>query len=227
MAGTITALVAQERNKERVNVYLDGDFAFGLALIEALHLKKGQHLSDEEIARLKALDEIEVMRERALHFLSFRPRSSGELRAHLRQKDASEAAIEAVLERLQNAGLIDDAEFARYWAQNREQFKPRGARALAQELRQKGVDDELIAEATSQLDEAESAYRAAKSRVARLANLDKQLFRKRLGDFLLRRGFDYNTIRSVVDRLWEEQQENIDDAETAHHPDFDQEDTDT
>ena len=68
MAGTITALVAQRKNKDRVNVYLDGEFAFGLALIEALKLKRGQVLSDADIERLRGADDIEKAHEKALRF---------------------------------------------------------------------------------------------------------------------------------------------------------------
>lgn len=205
MAGTITALVAQKRNKERVNVYLDGEFAFGLALIEALKLHKGQQLSDDDIARLKALDEIEVARDRALNFLSYRPRSSEEVRRNLRKKEFAEQTIETVIERLTGAGLLDDAAFARYWVDNRERFEPRSRRALRYELSRKGVPDAAIQAALDDLDEGDAAYRAASARLRRYARADEETFRKRLGDFLARRGFGYGIVRDVLDRLWQEQ----------------------
>ena len=58
MAGTITALEIQKHNQERVNVYLDGEFAFGLTVLEAARLKKGQALSDNEISALRAKDSV-------------------------------------------------------------------------------------------------------------------------------------------------------------------------
>jgi regulatory protein len=205
MAGTITALVAQKRNKERVNVYLDGEFAFGLALIEALKLHKGQQLSDDDIARLKVLDEIEVAHDRALNFLSYRPRSSEEVRRNLREKEFAEQTIETVIERLTGADLLDDAAFARYWVDNRERFQPRSRRALRYELSQKGVPDAAIQAALDDLDEEDAAYRAASARLRRYARADEETFRKRLGDFLARRGFGYGIVRDVLDRLWREQ----------------------
>jgi regulatory protein len=205
MAGTITALVAQKRNKERVNVYLDGEFAFGLAMVEALKLRKGQSLTDEDITRLKALDEIEVAHERALNFLSYRPRSSEEVRRNLREKQFAEQTIETVIERLERAGLVDDEAFARFWVDNRERFGPRSRRALRYELRQKGVPDTAIQAALADLDEEEAAYRAASARLRRYARADEETFRKRLGDFLARRGFGYGIVRDVLDRLWQEQ----------------------
>ena len=204
MGGTITALVAQKRNKERVNVYIDGEFAFGLALIEAAKLRKGQHLSDEEIERLKALDEVERAHERALHFLSYRPRSSEEVRRRLREKGFSDEAVEAVIERLERVGLLNDEAFARFWVENRENFSPRSMRALRYELRQKGVPEPVIESALAEMDEEDAAYRAAKARLRRYQDADERTFRKRLGDYLLRRGFSYSVVRDVLDRLWVE-----------------------
>jgi regulatory protein len=202
MAGTITALVVQQRNKQRINVYLDGEFAFGLTALEALKLHKGQRLSDEDIARLRGLDAIEVAHERALDFLAYRPRSIAEVRQHLRGKDFSPEAIETAITRLERAGLLDDEAFARYWVENRQQFKPLGARALRYELRQKGVADPVIAEALADLSDDQAAYQAAQARAQRYADADEQTFRKRLGDFLTRRGFGYRVVRDTLDRLW-------------------------
>lgn len=206
MGGTITALVAQKRNKERVNVYLDGEFAFGLAMIEALKLKKGQHLSDEEIDRLKALDEIEVAHERALNYLEYRPRSVEEVRRSLRKskRGFSEAAIEAVIERLERAGLLDDAAFARFWVENRERFKPRSRHALRYELRQRGVADRVMDPILDGVDEADAAYRAGMDKARRYVRDEEERFRKRLSDYLSRRGFSYSIVRDAVDRIWSE-----------------------
>lgn len=213
MAGTITSLVAQERNKERVSVYIDGEFAFGLAMIEALKLHKGQQLSETEIARLQALDEIEVAHEAALNFLSYRPRSTHEVRCRLEERKFSQQSIEKVLERLQSARLLDDEAFSSYWIENREQFGPRSIRALRQELRQKGVPDSIIAAALDGLDEEDAAYRAASHQARRLAGLERQAFRKKVGDFLTRRGFSYAVSRDVTNRLWAEHHEQCDDTE--------------
>jgi regulatory protein len=204
MAGKITALIVQKRNKDRVNVHLDGKFAFGLAAIEAIKLHKGQVLSDDEIERLRALDEAERTHERALNLLSYRPRSTEEVRRRLQAAGFSGHAIEITIERLSRSGLLDDLAFAQYWVDNREQFKPRGARALRQELWQKGVPDAVITEVLDELDEEELAYRVGRKRLQRLRNLEETARRKRLGDFLLRRGFSYEIVRDVIDRLWGE-----------------------
>jgi regulatory protein len=142
--------------------------------------------------------------ETALRFLAQRPRSEREIRRRLAQ--AEPPVIDAVVERLQAVGLIDDVAFAQYWLDQRQSFRPRGPRVLRSELRQHGVADELAAAVANQLTETaeEDAYRAAQRHAARWASLDERTFRARLGQFLARRGFDWDTISPVVDRLWAE-----------------------
>lgn len=203
MAGTITALRLQKRNKDRVNVYLDGRFAFGLAAIAAANLRVGQTLSDEEIARLQEKDDVERAYEHALNFLSYRPRSEAEVRRNLREKSTEDEVTEAVIERLTRAGLLDDHEFARYWIENRREFSPRGVRALRYELRQKGVPDSVIAEALAGLDDEASARQAAESAARRLAHLEPADFCRRLEAYLMRRGFSYAVIEPLVKEMVE------------------------
>jgi regulatory protein len=218
MVGTITALKVQKRNPRRVNVYLDGHYAFGLAAIEAARLRRGQVLSNEDIEGLKERDSFEKAHDRALRFLSYRPRSEAEVRRYLQGKAASPAVEEEVIERLTRAKLLDDLAFARYWVENRESFRPRGLRMLRYELRQKGLSDETIAQALADLDEEEDAYRAALRRGRKLTHLDQISFRKKLGAHLLRRGFPYEVVNLAVERTWQElkaEGENIDESEDA------------
>ncbi|MBO9370484.1 MAG: RecX family transcriptional regulator [Chloroflexi bacterium] len=203
MGGRITALRVQRRNRNRVNVYLDGRFAFGLAAIEAARLQVGQVLSDEDIARLRQRDTAERAAGRALDLLSYRPRSEAEIRERLTERYDPETAGE-VLERLRRSGLVDDREFARYWVQNRLEHNPRGAVALRQELYQKGVDESAIEEALAEYDEEEAATRAAETARRKLRGLPPDVFRRRLTDYLLRRGFSYGVVRAVVQQALEE-----------------------
>jgi regulatory protein len=204
MAGIITALTVQVRNKKRVNVYIDGEFAFGLAAIEAVRLNKGQYLSEDQIALLRGQDEIEVVHEAALDILSYRPRSAAEMKSKLTKRGFSQSTIEVVIDRLKKADLLDDKAFALYWIENRQQFGPRSVRALRYELRKKGVSDTIISSVVTGLDEEEAAYQAATDHTRCRTDKDKKIFSKRLGDFLIRRGFGYGTVRRVVDRLWQE-----------------------
>lgn len=201
-SGQITALEVQKRNRQRVNVYLDGHFAFGLAAIEAIRLKVGQRLSVAEVARLREKDQAEVAYERTLNFLSYRPRSVNEVRRYLNEKQFDEAAIDQVIARLGRADLLNDEAFARYWLENRNSFKPRGSRALRYELRQKKVADAIIDDLLADYDEDDAAYRAALPRAQKLAQRrDVQVFRSKLLAFLKRRGFSFEVARDTVDRL--------------------------
>ncbi|MCW5853256.1 MAG: RecX family transcriptional regulator [Anaerolineae bacterium] len=204
MAGTITRLEVQKRNKERVNVYLDDQFAFGLALLLAAPLRKGQRLTDADIAELRRQDGVEKAYERTLNYLSFRPRSEREIRQYLRGKEVAQDVIEHIVERLRKVGLINDEAFAEAWVRSRQATKPRGARALRQELRQKGIDTTLVESAVADVDEPSQALEVGRVRAARLADLPAEEFRKKLGDFLLRRGFEYGVVRDVVRQLWQE-----------------------
>mgnify|MGYP000194439395 CR=1 FL=1 len=199
--GTITALRFQKHNQNRVSVYIDGQFAFGLAAIEAARLRVGQELSDEDVARLKERDEVERSHERALNFLSYRPRSTTEVRRNLRRKNVADEIIEEVIERLERAGLLDDVEFARYWVENRMQFKPRGVRALRHELRQRGVSDAVIAEVLQDFDEEAAARKAAQAGARRLAHLEPAEFRRKLGGYLTRRGFSYAVTGPLIEEM--------------------------
>lgn len=222
MAGYITALEAQKKNRERVNVFIDGRFAFGLALIDAARLRVGQYLSDDDIAALQAADEQTRAYEFALDFLAYRPRSQAEVVRRLRDKGFLEPTIECVLHRLSQAGLIDDVAFARYWIENREQFKPRGTRALRYELREKGIADEVIDELLEEVNPSDSAYRAIVPRLSRWRRLDPATFRRKLAAFLQQRGFSYEVIAEVWERLQAEGEINLTEDEREDQEVWDQ-----
>ena len=201
MAGRITAIRVQKRNPNRANVYIDDEFAFGLELVEAAKLSRGQCLSDQDIAALKTVDEVGRAYESAMRFLAYRPRSRSEVVQRLRKKDFPEPAIEAALERLARVGLLDDRAFAEYWISNRGQFKPRGRYALRHELRQKGVASGIIDGLLEALDETENAYRAAIQRLSTWERLDSEAAQRKLSAYLQRRGFGYDVIQEVWKRI--------------------------
>lgn len=206
MAGTITALRIQKGNSQRVNVYLDGHFALALPILAAAALHRGQLLSDEDIACLKALDDEAKAYDRAVQFLAHRPRSIAETQRYLRRRGAPDPMIDRVIQRLVAAGYLDDELFAQFWVEDRERFRPRGPAALRYELRQKGLPEPIIQNALQGLDSEDSAYRAAVARAQRLAGLDRLTFRQKLGSYLLRRGFGHDVVWPVVERTWQELQ---------------------
>ena len=205
---TITALSRQKKNPRRVNVHLDGRFALGLDGVLAAELRVGQSLTEEDLGRLRDRDTVERARARALDFLARRPRSEAEVRQRLGKKDFAPAVVDEVLARLRELNLVDDEAFACFWVENRTSFRPRGARGLRYELRQKGVAAEVINRVLdgATLDENALAYQVARPRAERLlvAPIPRREFRRKLGAFLHRRGFDYETAQETVARLWRE-----------------------
>jgi len=207
MMQRITALEPQQRNPQRVNLYLDGEFACGLSRILAAWLQVGQELSPEKLASLQTDDEREVVYQKALHFLSFRPRSSREVQDNLQRRGIAAELVEETIARLQADKLLDDQAFSRAWVENRNTFRPRSKSALRMELRRKGISDELIQSTLDeQVDEEALALEAARKQARRYAGLEWPDFRRKLGEFLARRGFSYTILAPVVSQVWEENQ---------------------
>lgn len=203
----ITALTVQKRNPDRVNVYLDGDFAFGLSRIVAAWLELDRSLSQQEIDELIQKDTSEVAFQKAIRLLDYRPRTGQEIREKLQQKGFEPGQIEQVVERLTSSHLIQDDKFAAAWVESRNQFRPSSQRVMRYELRRKGIDEETIEGALQgSVEDLELAQRAAQKMVRRLTNLEWQEFRKKLSAFLARRGFSYETVAQVVKTAWDELQ---------------------
>lgn len=211
MDGVITAIEPQRhRGGRRWNVFIDGRYAFSLEPDLAGQLCVGQVLDERVGSELLGKDEQARGFEAALAFLAVRPRSEREVRDRLQRKSVPPTVVEQVLVRLRDQKLLDDREFARYWIEQRQTHRPRGTRLLRQELMSKGIDVDSMRVALEQSQAAEepseSAYRAARRRAQTLGILDERAFQQRLGQFLLRRGFDYETASSVCRRLWRELQ---------------------
>jgi regulatory protein len=209
--GTVTGLEVQKRNKKRVRVFLDGEYAFSLSLDDAARLRKGQILSEAEINALRDQDAITRATDAAARFLGLRPRSVQEVRQNLARKDLPPPVIDQAIERLTMLGYLDDRSFAAFWVADRGQFKPLSPRALRYELRRKGIADTIIDEVLADLDAEDAAYRAASSQLRRMRGLDRRTFREKIGVFLGRRGFSYamsrDTVRRLIETLEEEDPE--------------------
>ena len=207
MTATITALEAQKRNTERISVYLDGEFAFGLPSSEAARLRVGQTLSADEIAALRQVDAVSRATDRAVRLLARRPYSTTEIRRNLASHEVAPSVIEDVIRKLERLEYIDDLAFARYWIENRERFKPRSPRALRYELQQKGIATDLIETALADLDPHASARRAAEGKLRSLRGQTRDTFRAKLSAFLARRGFGFDEVRQVIDQISAELEE--------------------
>lgn len=210
-AGKITALRAQAKDSQRVNVFVDGEFALGISLttITKTGLHVGKQLGAEEFAKLEQTESGDKAYLAALRFLEARPRSIAEVRARLGRKDFAPEAIDAAIARLTELELLDDAAFARYWVENRVAYRPRGAGALRDELRRKGIDADVTAEVLNDNvlagDESASAWGLARGALHKYASSqDRNAFTRRMGSYLQRRGYTFEVIRPIVDQLWAE-----------------------
>jgi regulatory protein len=200
----ITAIEAQKNNPKRVNIYLDGEFALGLDRFVAAWLTIGQSLDEEKITRLQVEDSQEKAYRQALLFLGIRARSEMEVRRKLEKHEIPAILIDQTIARLREERLLNDGQFAQTWVANRSEFRPRSRRVLTAELRQKGLADADIKSATEKVNEESLAFTAAQKRLRRLDGLEWSEFRKKLSEFLARRGFEYDVITLTVTRLWAE-----------------------
>lgn len=212
--GKITAIAAQAHDSQRVNIFVDGEFAIGISLAtlarEGLFI--GQELDEGGWARLEAAAHAEKAMLAAARLLEARPRSAAEIRQRLRRKEFAPDAVEGAVERLTDLGLLDDAAFSRYWVESRQSFRPRGRLALRDELRRKGVARDTIEQALADAEaeappdaEAARAEQVARAALRRYADSpDRMTFQRRLGGLLQRRGFALDVIRPILDILWRE-----------------------
>jgi regulatory protein len=208
MKKTITEISAQKRNRRRVNISLDGSYAFSLDRMTAAWLQVGRELSDGEIEQIQMRDEVEVSFNQALNLLSHRSRSVAEMTRYLEGKGYAPGTLKAVLARLEEEGLLNDDRFAREWIENRNTFRPRSQSQLKAELRFKGLAESSIDSALEEsgVDDAALAMTAARKQAHRYLSSNYDIYRKRLGNALLRRGFSYATVNDTLRTLWDEMQ---------------------
>ena len=212
----ITALEPQVTNPERINVFVDGRFLLGVnaSVVFQMGLEPEQELEPVQLEELQSEAGLQQAVDRAYNYLSYRPRSREEVRRYLRRKETPPETIEAALARLDRLDLINDHSFASFWVESREQFSPRGARALKNELRMKGVEREVVEEMIDDEKDEERALRAGRKKalsLVRIPGMDFATFRARLGSFLQRRGFGYEVSTRTIRALWKELKE--DDGE--------------
>jgi regulatory protein len=142
----------------------------------------------------------------AYHYLSYRPRSEGEIRQWLRKRGFPSELAERTIVKLREQNLSDDLAFAQFWRDNRLSFRPKSKRLIKKELRGKKIAAEIIEQVTSEIDDQEIAYKLGFSRLPVLAGLDYPNFYRRLSSYLAYRGFNYDVIRDTAVRLWREKE---------------------
>lgn len=205
-SSSITAIEPQVKRPDRVSVFVNGEFALGMHLevAAAAGLRVGQTVNVQKLQELARAEELRRVRDSALHFLGYRARSRLEVRRRLTQKGYEPELIDETLQALARSGLIDDAEFSRSWVRARTGGRPMGPNRIAAELRQKGVERELIEEALEPVDpetELGLALAAGRRKVEQLRQEDPRTARQKLGAALMRRGFSWDICSKALDIL--------------------------
>jgi regulatory protein len=205
----ITKLKAQ-KTRRRLNIYLDGKYITSLDLLTAtkLGLRVGMTISQAKLEGLISAHQFEKLYERSLRFISYRPRSEKEVRTYLKRKWRAETTeiqlqknIEKIIVKLKRRKLINDKEFTQWWINQRQEFRPKGKRLLKLELKQKGINSNLIEEALEKLNDFEAALSIASKKFNSLKRVQSDKAHKKLVSFLQRRGFNWEIIKRVVDEL--------------------------
>jgi regulatory protein len=203
----ITKIIEQKRRPNRRNVYLDGSFAFGCSVnvVARFRLRVGMQLTDQQVQEIQRGQVRQECFDAAMHLLASRLHSRAELHKKLMRKEFGPAIVEDVLEDLTRLGYIDDERFAKTKALSASQHKRHGPRRAMAELLKAGVKGDVAQRALADVYErgntTENARLLAQKQGPRLRKLDPVVARRRLVGMLQRRGFDYETIKPIVDQI--------------------------
>lgn len=201
---TITK-VKPQKNKKRVNIYLDGKFGFGLDLESFMKfgLKVEQELTEEKVKEIVKESEFKKTYDKLVKYATLRPRSKKEIKDWLRRKKVHESIHKELFNRLKSLDLIDDEAFSKWWIEQRTNFKPKGKLALSAELRKKGVDRKIVERALSEveIDEEALAKETLEKKKYKWEKLPKFEKKKKMNDFLARRGFSWDAIKKALKDL--------------------------
>jgi regulatory protein len=206
MSKKITQILVQQKRGNRCSIFLDEEFGFGLHqdVVFQFGLKKGDSLTENQIEEILYSEEKKKAKERALNFLSYRDRSEKEMRTKLNQVGFEDNIIDVVIEDLKRIKLINDEKFALTFARNKLITRPMGEFLIKQELFQKGISKDLIAQTVEEIYEKKEqlsiALELAYKRKKIVTNLDELKAKKRVSDFLLRRGFSWEIVSQVIEQ---------------------------
>lgn len=197
----ITSIKAQ-KNQKRVNIFLDGEFSFGLDLenFMKLGLKVGKELSQEEINEIIKKGELQKSFDKTLRFVMTRPRSLKEVKDYFKRKEIDNSLHQNILEKLIKLELLDDQKFAKWWVEQRQSFSPKAKRILNYELRMKGIKQNIINEILddSEIDELKIAKDLITKKIYKWQKYDEKLRKQKITQYLAGKGFDWNIINDVL-----------------------------
>ncbi len=190
----ITSIKQQKGKKDRVNVYLDNKFGFGIDLdnFVLLNLRIEQELTNEEVEKIIRKAEFQKTLDKLLRFAMVRPKSEKEFRDYLYRKKVPEVIWKDLFSKLKSFELIDDEKFTRWWVETRQNFSPKSKRILKQELQIKGIDRNII-------DDIFSEFKIDEEKIA-VDMLNKKKFSEpqKMIQYLVRKGFDFEIAKQAT-----------------------------
>jgi regulatory protein len=208
----VTKIERQKRNSRRANLFIDGEFAFGIhdEVLLRSGIRKGDRLTEEALQKIRESEELSLARNRALKFLSARLRTEAEVRSDLVEKEFHPGTVDRVVLHLRELRLLDDMRYARAFVHDARLRRALGRILLQKELQRKGVPQsviqEVLAESARPEEEEDVAFRAASKLLERYRTSRKSIpperQRARTAQFLARRGFDWQTISEVTKKLF-------------------------
>jgi len=203
----ITKISEQKRRPNRRNIYLDGGFAFGcnINVVAKFRLREGLTLDEEQLRKIQYGEVKQECFDKAMRYLESRLHSTSEMRRKLMRQEWGESVINETLLDLERLGYLDDERFAKTKALSAAERKHHGKRRAMVELMKAGVNTEVAQRAVREVydatDSTALARELAMKQAPRLKRLDPLVARRRLVGMLQRRGFEYESIRPVIDEV--------------------------
>lgn len=195
-------LLKPQKDGKRVNVYLDGEFGFGIDLDNLVlnHIKIGSVLTNDEVKKIVRKAEFQKTLDKLLKFAMLRPRSEKEIDDYLKRKKVHESMWKDLFEKLKHFELLDDAKFAKWWVDQRLAFKKISGKVLKLELFKKGIDKEIIENVLEDtpIDEEKMARELLAKRAYKWEGLDARTAKQKKFRYLAGKGFDYEVVEKIL-----------------------------
>lgn len=209
MSNLVTKIEVQKNNKDRVNIFVNEEFfiACDMSLVYLQGIKKGEEIDKEKLNNIVLEDNFIKAKSRSLRYLGKSYKTEKEVRKKLEECEYNEEVINRVIEFLKEYDFINDNRYTELFI--KEKLKKHGKNKIKYDLKLKGVEEKLINEKIDCLDEGKElniAYEIASKKYNQLVRCekDKLKIRKKLNDFLLRRGYDFSTVHILLKKVMEE-----------------------
>lgn len=192
----VTEISSEHNKKDKLKICLDGDIAFEVDYTVAAKfgLKVGKTLSDEEISAIKNEESEAAAFDRGLKYAVKKVVSEKQMRDYLARNGFSKGAIESAISKLKSYDYVSDTKFAKAYVATYS--GERGSERIARELKNAGVDAEIIDDALSDTQDGKSCNVCLEKYLRTHKNID----RRKIINYLLYRGFDWDTVNEAINR---------------------------